>query len=181
MKRETEAWSDLTPHGRPAAGPVRRTRLLVLGFGNELRSDDGIGPHLADQVAGWRQPGVRALAVPLLTPELAALVAAVDLVVFVDAAAGPADRPRLIPLEPSASTTLLGHASTPESLLALAGSVFGRSSPGWILSVPAKNFELGQSFSDVTRRGATRALCLLRHLSRGSARSPRSCKNLSAK
>jgi Ni,Fe-hydrogenase maturation factor len=105
----------------------------------------------------------------LLTPDLAALVAAVELVVFVDAGLAAPEHPKLQPLSPAASSAALGHATTPEALLALAQSIFGQCPPAWMLSVPAADFSLGQSFSPQTQQGAERALCQLRHLSQGLA------------
>ena len=60
--------------------------LLVIGYGNTLRSDDGVGPKVADAVAALALIGVRALACPLLTPELADPVSQARVAVFVDAA-----------------------------------------------------------------------------------------------
>ena len=40
--------------------------LLVVGYGNERRGDDGVGPCVARAVAGWNRPEVRALAKPHL-------------------------------------------------------------------------------------------------------------------
>jgi hydrogenase maturation protease len=159
--------SEVVPTELPPIRPSGPTRLLVIGYGNSLLGDDGIGPYIAEQVASWKQSEVRTLAVPLLTPELCALLPAVELVVFVDAALEATGHPRLVPLTPAPTSAALGHASTPESLLALARSIFGQSPPAWILSVPAANFSLGQSFSGTARRGADRALCQLRHLRQG--------------
>src|SRR5947209_7059306 len=36
--------------------------VLVIGYGNELRGDDGVGPCVARTVASWQRPGLRALA-----------------------------------------------------------------------------------------------------------------------
>ena len=155
--------------GLPAFGFPDQTRLLVIGYGNVLFGDDGIGPHIAEQVAAWQQPGVHGLAVPLLTPELSPLLTAAELAVFVDATLAPTDRPQLVPLHPAVSSAGLGHAATPAGLLALAVAIFGRSPPAWILSVPAADFSLGQNFSNVAQRGAERALCQLRHLAQGLA------------
>ncbi|HEY9173382.1 MAG TPA: hydrogenase maturation protease, partial [Verrucomicrobiae bacterium] len=49
--------------------------LLVIGYGNTLRRDDGIGPKVAEAVAELNLPGVRSLACPQLTPELAEPIA----------------------------------------------------------------------------------------------------------
>jgi hydrogenase maturation protease len=177
MQMAVQAWSDIRPTGLPPAGPTDPTRLLVLGYGNTLFSDDGIGPYIAEQVVAWNQPGVRALAVPLLTPELAAPLAAVELAVFVDAALEATGHPRLVPLTAKPSSAALGHASTPAELLSLAQSVFGRCPPAWMLTVPAADFSLGQTFSSAAKCGADRALCQLRHLSQGLAGRPDLVRN----
>ena len=69
-----------------------RSRLLVIGYGNELRGDDGVGPRVARAVSDWRLPGVTALAVHQLAPELAEPLSLSDAAVFVDAAVVGGDR-----------------------------------------------------------------------------------------
>ena len=64
-----------------------KSDLLVIGYGNELRGDDGVGPAAARAVAGWNRPGIVALDVHQLTPELADDVGQAGYVVFVDAGA----------------------------------------------------------------------------------------------
>lgn len=59
---------------------------LVIGYGNELRGDDGVGPKVAEAVEAWKLAGVSVLALRQLTPELAADLAVVRRVIFVDAA-----------------------------------------------------------------------------------------------
>jgi hydrogenase maturation protease len=138
------------------------TRWLVLGYGNTLRGDDGVGPAVARAVADWRLPGVRALAVHQLTPELAAEVADAAQALFVDAAVGGGVE--LQPLEPSAPRTGLGHVSDPQGLLALAQALHGRSPRAWLLTVPAPCVEFGETLSDEARRGVRTALERLRGL-----------------
>ncbi len=60
--------------------------LLVIGYGNPLRGDDGVGPAVSGAIAVLGLPGVRALSVHQLTPELAAEAAGARVAVFVDAA-----------------------------------------------------------------------------------------------
>jgi hypothetical protein len=45
--------------------------LLVIGYGNSLRRDDGVGPRVAEAVEALQLPGVRTLTCQLLTPEFA--------------------------------------------------------------------------------------------------------------
>src|SRR5262249_51109422 len=73
---------------RPRGGPAMKARLLVIGYGNELRGDDGVGPAAARAVAAWAEPCVQAIATHQLTPELADAIAGAEEVVFVDARIG---------------------------------------------------------------------------------------------
>src|SRR5208282_3684027 len=92
--------------------------LLVIGYGNTLRRDDGVGPKVAEAIAELALPGVRTLACPLLTPELAEPVSQAGVVVFVDAAV---DAPREVqrrPLAPADTSQVMAHAASPATLLA---------------------------------------------------------------
>ena len=63
---------------------------LVIGIGNTLRGDDGVGWWLAQRAERWR-PAVQVRVVQQLTPELAAELAPVNRVLFIDAWLGPAE------------------------------------------------------------------------------------------
>ncbi len=43
--------------------------ILVIGYGNSLRSDDGVGPFVAEAVEALRLPGVHTLICQQLSPE----------------------------------------------------------------------------------------------------------------
>ncbi|WP_243147377.1 hypothetical protein [Scytonema sp. UIC 10036] len=57
---------------------------LIIGYGNNLRSDDAVGQRVSDAIATWKLPDVRSLSVCQLTPELTNILATVDVAVFVD-------------------------------------------------------------------------------------------------
>lgn len=62
-------------------------RPLIIGYGNSLREDDGIGLRAAELVESNLAPGeADVLQCHQLTPELAAQVQAASLVIFLDAA-----------------------------------------------------------------------------------------------
>ncbi|HEX8201510.1 MAG TPA: hypothetical protein VF590_13580 [Isosphaeraceae bacterium] len=109
---------------------------LVIGYGNALRSDDGVGPRVAAAVAGWGRPGVEEWAVHQFTPELAEPLAAVELAIFIDAR----------------------HAGDPRALLALVQAVSGRHPRAWWVTVPAPELGLGETRSGTAERGREAAL-----------------------
>jgi hydrogenase maturation protease len=131
---------------------------LVIGYGNTLRRDDGVGPRVAESVAALGLPGVQALACALLTPELAEPVARARAVVFVDAAVDAPRQVQLRSLEPAVSSPILAHAADPRTLLALARDVFGHAPLAWWLTIPAEDLGIGEELSALARRGSELAV-----------------------
>jgi hydrogenase maturation protease len=116
------------------------TRILLIGYGNPGRGDDGLGPALAVQIAALDLPGVTVDIDYQLTVDHAALIATQDIVVFADAMIG-LDRPyRLDRVQTTAPTTLGSHNVTPEAALTLAGLLFGHAPPGWTLAIAGQDF-----------------------------------------
>jgi hydrogenase maturation protease len=148
-----------------ASDPPRlRDRLLVIGYGNTLRSDDGVGPKVAEAVAALALPGVQTLECALLTPELTEPVSRAETVVFVDAAVDAPREVQLRPLAPAESSQIITHAATPAILLAVARDVFGHVPRAWWLTIPAEEMGIGEEFSALTRRGFETALREIRKL-----------------
>ncbi len=142
--------------------------LLVIGYGNTLRGDDGVGPRVAESIEALGLPGMHGFACPQLTPELADPVSRAAAVVFVDASAeGPRAPVRMRRLEPAESSRLLTHAADPSTVLALARDAFGRAPEAWWLTVPAEDLGFGDRLSPVGRRGLKRAVETLKAFHRG--------------
>jgi hydrogenase maturation protease len=113
--------------------------VLVIGYGNPLRGDDGIGPAVAAAVAALNLPGVRVRVVHQLTPELAADLADARVAVFVDAADG-GEPVAAVRVEPSPDGGVMTHAADPRGLLALAVAVFGRAPEAWLVTAAGADF-----------------------------------------
>ena len=132
--------------------------LLVIGYGNTLRGDDGVGPKVADAVEALGLPGVRTLSCPLLTPELAEPIARAGSVVFVDAAVDTPLEVRCRKLEPAASSQVVAHTPGPATLLALARDVYGHAPEAWLLTIPVTEMGVGEALSALAQRGFDLAL-----------------------
>lgn len=142
---------------------------LVIGYGNTLRGDDGVGPRVAEAVAALNLPGVRTLACPMLTPELADPIARAAKVIFVDAAV---DAPKEVlwrRLKPNETSQLMAHAADPRTMLALARDVFGRVPEAWWLTVPAMDLGFREDFSPAVLRGFAEAVEKIQTFCRESA------------
>lgn len=116
---------------------MERPRVLVIGYGNPARGDDGVGPALATRLEAIALPGVTVEMDYQLSIEHAALAAAHDVVVFADAAVD-ADAPFYWrPVTPEATPSFSTHAATPAQVLHLARACFGATPRGHLLGIRA--------------------------------------------
>jgi hydrogenase maturation protease len=140
--------------GRFSAGKILmncetaiETEFLVIGYGNTLRGDDGVGQRVVEAVGHLCLPGVRTLICPLLTPELADPISRAGSVIFVDAAVDAPNEVLWRRLEPNETSQLMAHAANPRTMLALARDVFGRVPEAWWLTIPVLDLGFREDFS----------------------------------
>lgn len=125
-------------------------RLLVIGYGNPGRLDDGLGPALAEALELEGLDGVTVESDYQLTVEDAEAVARHDAVVFVDASVDGAVPFALHAVAPTAGTPLhfSSHHLEPPDVLALARDLFGAAVPGYTLGIRGYAFdEFGEGLS----------------------------------
>ena len=116
---------------------------LVIGVGNTLRTDDGIGPRIVSSLPPLY--GVKTITVHQLTPELADRLSQAKRVLFVDADW----EDREMHLERvSEERVTPGHTFSPGGLLSLTYAVCGTAPEGWLLAVPGHDFNLGERISE---------------------------------
>ena len=135
-----------------AQAPIE-AELLVIGYGNSLRRDDGVGLRVAEAVEELQLPGVRTLVCQLLTPEYADPIARAHRVIFVDAAVDKVDGVYFRKLEPGETSQLMAHSADPRTMLALARDVFGHAPEAWWLTIPAIHLGFGTDYSPEAEAG----------------------------
>lgn len=140
-------------------------KILVIGYGNEMRGDDGVGPMIVGMVEAWHLDGVQTIVRQQLTPELADPIAQARAVIFVDASLEVAgENAQTLPLTPAKNASFVGHTEDPRLVLALAQSVYGRVPQAWCIHVPAASFETGAMLSAQAEHGFTTALYAVREI-----------------
>ncbi len=140
--------------------------LLVIGYGNTLRSDDGVGPRVVEAICALQLPNVQTLSCDLLTPELADPVSKAKAVIFVDAALDAPREVQMRPLAPAESSQVMGHAADPRTILALARDVFGHTPRAWWLTIPIENTAIGEQLSPLAQEGLRTAVEVIRRRAR---------------
>ena len=129
--------------------------MLIIGYGNPLRGDDGVGWRVAEAArAALPEGAATVLAVHQLTPELSAPISRAGRVVFVDAAAeGEPGTVNCFALEEAGQRPALqpsgSHQTTPDALLAMAGELFGRRPPATMVTIAGESFAVSEALTPV--------------------------------
>ncbi len=152
--------------------PAMTGKFLIIGYGNTLRGDDGIGQAVAEALvneAGIDRADV--IACHQLTPDLAECIAAVDLVVFVDAAVNVPPGIVAVREVPGASALSQGgkiaslvHTADPAALLGLASRLYGRSPEAFLVTIGVSSLALSEALSDTVAASLPEAITAVRRL-----------------
>jgi hydrogenase maturation protease len=129
-----------------------KVRVLILACGNTLRSDDGVGPCLADWAEQHfaSQPEIRVISRQQWTPDLAEDIAHSEFVLFIDCSIESAPGSiKFIRVEPSESEHgLATHHLGAHELLAFARDLYSAQPKiAMLLTIGAASIELGESLS----------------------------------
>lgn len=146
-------------------------RVLILGYGNTLRGDDGFGWRAAEAFARIA-PDADVRALHQLAPELAEDVIRYEIAIFVDAAAGGEPGTlRCREVRTDAAESELTHRMTPAALLCLARRLYGDAPHGVEITVCGQSFEVGEGLSERIEAEMPRVLRLLSELISNPARA----------
>jgi len=123
--------------------------VLIIGYGNRLRSDDGLGVRAAEELSrSGLAPEAEIVICQQLMPELAERMSRSEAVLFVDAArTGRSGEILCKRVELCHSDQLFAHHMTPQTLLALCCELFGACPQAFEISVRGECFELGDQLS----------------------------------
>ncbi len=123
-------------------------RLVVFGWGNDARGDDGLGPLLLARIAQAGLPDVTTIEDFQLQIEHALDLEGAEMALFLDAGRETPDPfvfAEILPRRDASHTT---HALSPEALLDVAERALSRPAPpSFVLCVRGERFELGAPLS----------------------------------
>lgn len=142
--------------------------VVVIGYGNPLRQDDGAGWHVARAVEelSLGKPDLCVLARHQLTPDLAELLSEAERAVFIDASVegGPGTVARR-PVAPAANDLPFDtHRYGPSELLATARTLFGSYPGAHLITVTGRDFGFGDELSAPVRDALPQAAALAAQL-----------------
>lgn len=141
---------------RRAVAPLRMTatgkrRVLILAYGNPLRSDDGVAWRAADALQGRFPLKVEVMRLHELAPELAESLSRAEWVIFVDAATGPhpgeIEIKELTGAPTSAKAPAFAHALNPQAIVSLGAQLYQAHPHVFSATLTGQSFEHGESLS----------------------------------
>ncbi|WP_323785048.1 hydrogenase maturation protease [Thalassovita sp.] len=133
--------------------------MLLIGYGNPGRGDDGLGPAFAERIERAALPGVRVMIDYQLTVDHALAVAGADRVVFADALIADEGA---FQFKASAAVTdaeITSHALSPEAVLTLARTLYDVTPAAFVLGITGQDFgEVKEGLSRQAQRNLDDAL-----------------------
>lgn len=123
--------------------------MLLIGYGNPGRGDDGLGPALSEAIAARGLPGLEVDTDYQLVAEHALAVSEQDVVIFVDAEIGAAGAYSFREIAPGAPEVLGSHSLVPQTVLALSETLYGARPKAFVLGISGYEFgEVKEGLSD---------------------------------
>jgi hydrogenase maturation protease len=137
-------------------------RVLVYAIGNSSRQDDGAGAACAERLAEWcRSEGRRGVTVLTrlqLDVDDAAEMAGADLVLFLDASVAEIDGVLLERLTGTEDVSFSPHLLSPNAVLGVCRSLYGKSPEAFALHIRGAKFEVGERMTIQVERNIEAAL-----------------------
>jgi hydrogenase maturation protease len=126
-------------------------RVLIIAYGNPLRSDDGVAWHAAKQLSEkFSQEQGEIQVQHQLGPELAESISRSSLTIFIDASSGTGriGEVRVQRLEAhSTDAPRFCHSLSPSAVLAMAKQLYGTTPNAFSVTATGENFEHGEHLS----------------------------------
>ncbi len=132
-----------------------RGRVLIYGYGNPGRLDDGLGPALVKELETRGTPGIALDSNYQLSVGDAATVAENDIVIFVDADVSCEEPFWFGEVVPDPGLGFSSHNVSPQKLMDLACGLLGGATRGYILGIRGYEFN---EFGEVLSPGAQKNL-----------------------
>jgi hydrogenase maturation protease len=129
--------------------------VLVLGYGNRNRNDDGVGWVVAEAVERLALPGVECLTAHQLEVDFAETITGYEAVIFVDASI-PDSRQAVHRevVKPRFDGHAVAHYFTPGDVLALCKTLYDREPHAILFSIRGHDFHFGTTLSPATAAAA---------------------------
>lgn len=116
-------------------------KVLLIGYGNPGRLDDGLGPALALNISQEKPDHVTVESEYQLVVEYAEMISGYDTVIFADASVSCPEPYEWSQVEPSLEAGFSTHIVSPSSILGIAQDLFDARTEAYLLTIRGYEFD----------------------------------------
>ncbi len=131
-------------------------KILLIGFGNEYRRDDGLGIKLLDLING----DIEKIKVQELTFDVAEVLKDYDVVIFIDASID-GEEVIIRKIEEKKIFSPFTHHTSCEELLSWTRTLYGKNPDFYLLSLRGYDFDFGEELSEKAKENLKKGLDFL--------------------
>ena len=137
-------------------------QILVYGYGNPGREDDGLGIELVKQLEEWsKKSGMQGIDFDSnyqLNIEDAEAISAKDVVVFIDASTEDIEDFILTEVTGESDVSFTTHAASPGYIVKLCADLFGKCPRVFLLHIKGYQWEFKEGLSEPAQNNLHKAL-----------------------
>lgn len=138
---------------------------LIIGYGNTLRNDDGVGQIIVKNIEKLMLNNVKCIYQHQLTIELVEKIKGFNKVIFVDASLDITEVHLIkLPRYNINNYQDYGHYCNPEYLLYLTELVYHQNPESFLIIIPIENINLGEKLSLLAEKGKEKALEIIKKI-----------------
>lgn len=146
----------------------KKLNILLYGYGNPGRKDDGLGPILVDLVEKWIiKNEIKNISIDSnyqLNIEDAYTIRDYDIVIFIDASIEEIDDFIFTRVEPSEKVNFTMHSASPSFVLHLCNKIYNYSPEAYLLHIKGYEFQMEEGLSFQAGKNLDEALQLMKRL-----------------
>ncbi|MCU7549137.1 hydrogenase maturation protease [Chitinophagaceae bacterium LB-8] len=142
---------------------TRTNHIAIVGVGNIIRSDDGLGSFVCCMIEELDVPGVKTLTVHQLNTDIIEELLAYKHVLIVDASLYGDDAALHLVEKDEMQVLSSSHHMNADMLKALAVKIYGRNLSIYSCAIKGVNFETGDLLSETAISNAYKALQLIKN------------------
>ncbi len=133
---------------------------LIIGVGNTIRGDDGIGPYICSCIEALQLEGIKTRITQQLQTDMVDELLAYNQIIITDAAIHSEDI-LFYAADTNTSPTATSHYSNPAMLVALAQQLYNKKLPVMVCSVKGEVFEMSDQLSPAAKARADEAIVMI--------------------
>ncbi|MBN2518914.1 MAG: hydrogenase maturation protease [Bacteroidales bacterium] len=147
---------------------MQKPKILIYGYGNPGRQDDGLGILLAEYIEEWKNKKgldyIKTDSNYQLNIEDAAEIAEKDIVIFADASQEDIKDIELTKVKPSPEVNFSMHAVSPAFVLNLCKDIYDKTPQTYLLHIKGYEWELKEELTAQAKKNLNKAYNFLKKI-----------------